>query len=80
MIKTRAGDPVGTPRPQKIYRMAQLPAMTGYCTARIWQLIGEGKFPRGIKLAGGNATGWLESDILAWQQSLVDQRDAEAEK
>lgn len=54
--------------------------MTGYCTARIWQLIGEGKFPRGIKLAGGNATGWLESDILAWQQSLVDQRDAEAEK
>ena len=76
MIKTRAGDVVGTTvtAVQKIIRRADIPAVTGYCIDHIYDLIKADKFPKPIPL-GRRAVGWLESDIAAWQQKCIAARD-----
>ena len=37
-----------------------------------------GKFPRRVKLGGGNRNAWPEAEIDAYLESLVAARDAEA--
>jgi prophage regulatory protein len=56
---------------RRIYRKKQLPEVTGLKSSSIEDLIAKGQFPKPVKLTdSGRAVGWLESDLLEWQQSL----------
>jgi prophage regulatory protein len=59
-----------TERVQKIYRADEVEERSGYCRAYIYELIKADKFPKPIKI-GARASGWLESDLLAWQQARI---------
>jgi prophage regulatory protein len=61
--------------PQRIYRMNDLEPVTGYGREGIKRLLRHGLFPRPIPLGGGRAIGWLESDIVRWQQERIAARD-----
>ncbi len=52
---------------ERIFRLSDLPPLTGYAEDYHWQLIRGGKFPRPIRL-GPNSVGWTESAIKAWQE------------
>lgn len=61
---------------EHILRRNEMKAATGYCIARIYQLIAEGRFPKPIPL-GDRAVGWLESDIVNWQQARIAERNTD---
>lgn len=44
--------------------------LSGLSRATIYRLIKAGKFPRPLSIGTG-AVRWRQSDIVAWQQSLV---------
>ncbi|SHG53367.1 helix-turn-helix transcriptional regulator [Bradyrhizobium erythrophlei] len=48
-----------------------------YSRQWIIELIKAGKFPRSVKL-GEASVGFIESEIDAWIESLIEQRDGEA--
>jgi prophage regulatory protein len=60
--------------PERIIRKSELPNFTGLRRTAIDTLIKAGKFPRPIK-PGERAVGWLESELIAWQQSLIAKRN-----
>jgi len=45
-------------------------------TAKLYQLMNQGKFPRPVRLAGAGVA-WLESDVDGWIADRVAERDAE---
>jgi prophage regulatory protein len=49
-----------------ILRMPQVEAATGLKQSHIYDLISQGKFPRGVKLSS-QATGWFADEIAQWQ-------------
>jgi prophage regulatory protein len=59
----------------KIIRLADLPQFCGLKRTQIEQLIAEGKFPRPVKLSA-HRKGWLEAEVISWQQQRIAQRDA----
>jgi predicted DNA-binding transcriptional regulator AlpA len=53
-----------------------LPKFCGLKRTQILELIAKGEFPRPISLSdGGRSKGWLEHELLAWQQKRIDRRD-----
>jgi prophage regulatory protein len=52
----------------RIIRRAELLRITGVSVASIYRWVGSGTFPAPMKL-GPNATGWLESEVVAWLES-----------
>lgn len=50
-----------------------------YSRAQIWRLEKSGKFPRHIKLGGGNRSAWLESELNNWISQRITERDAVTE-
>ena len=60
---------------ERIYRRPDLPAGTGLSIPYINELVAAGQFPKPIKL-GARASGWLESEVLAWQKARIAARDA----
>jgi prophage regulatory protein len=63
--------------PDTVYRMPELERLTGLRAPTLWQKIREGTFPRPLKL-GGRASGWLASEVAAWQRRRIAERDGEA--
>jgi prophage regulatory protein len=63
--------------PQQILRRDAVERLTGLKRSSIYAKIASGEFPRPIQLST-KAVGWLESDIAAWQDRLIAQRDAKA--
>ena len=63
-----------TGKVQRIFRRNDLPRITGFSIAWVYQLIGRGEFPAPIQL-GERAVGWLESDIAEWQRQRIEERD-----
>jgi prophage regulatory protein len=61
---------------QRIIRKFALPDFTGLRRTTIDTLIKAGKFPKPIPLGERNK-GWLESELIAWQQSLIAKRNGE---
>jgi prophage regulatory protein len=59
----------------KIIRLCDLPQYCGLQRSQIEQLIAEGKFPRPVKLSP-HRKGWLQAELIAWQQQRIAQRDA----
>ena len=63
----------------KFLRIAGVIAATGLGRATIYELMAEGKFPRPVKLmVGSKAVGWLESEIVEWQEARIAERDRAA--
>ena len=51
----------------RIVRMRQVADKLGLSASHIYALIGRGRFPRPFTvIPGGQARGWLESDVNAW--------------
>jgi prophage regulatory protein len=50
-----------------ILRMPQVEAATGLKQSHIYDLISQGRFPRGVKLSS-QATGWFADEIAQWQE------------
>ena len=69
--------PTAVNGPQRVYRMCDLPAVTGLQRSMIEQLVRQKKFPKPITLHdGGKAVGWLGDEIVAWQEQRRRARDA----
>ena len=65
----------------RVIRLSELPIYVGLKRSQIDELIRSGEFPPPIKLSDtGRAKGWLEHEIIAWQQRRIAQRDANAKR
>jgi prophage regulatory protein len=59
----------------KILRRREVERFTGLRRSSIYEGMGDGTFPRAITI-GRKSIGWLESEIIAWQQQRIAQRNA----
>ena len=59
---------------QNILRRDQVERATGLPRSSLYAKIARNEFPAPIRL-GPRAVGWLEGDIVAWQQARIDARD-----
>jgi len=60
----------------KILRRREVEALTGKSRSSLYRDMEAGTFPRPIKLSE-KAVGWVESEVLAWMQARIAERDAE---
>jgi prophage regulatory protein len=58
----------------KVIRLRDLPNYVGLGRTQVEQLISEGRFPKPVKLSTRRIA-WLESEIIAWQQDRIAERD-----
>jgi prophage regulatory protein len=64
-------------RLNRMYRLRELPQFVGLRRTQIGELIKAGTFPKPIPLSdGGRAVAWLETDLIAWQNSRIAARNA----
>lgn len=63
------------PRPRTFIRLKALKAKTGLPESTIYYLQAKGKFPRSVKLSDRIAA-WDESEVDAWLEEKLAQRDA----
>ena len=61
----------------RILRQRQVTEKIGYSPMHIWRLEKAGRFPRRLKL-GPNSVGWVSSEIDAWIEARIAERDAAA--
>jgi prophage regulatory protein len=66
---------------QKIYRLRELQNFTGIRRTVLLDMVKAGKFPKPVKLNdGGRAIGWLEEELIAWQQKIAGKAAKAAEQ
>jgi prophage regulatory protein len=61
------------PQSPTILRRKQVEARVGLRRSTLYQRISEGSFPTPVRL-GPRAVGWLESEITAWLNSRIQER------
>jgi prophage regulatory protein len=54
----------------RFLRMPEVKKLTGLSRAHIYYLAQQGSFPKPYKL-GEKASGWLNSQVIAWMQSKI---------
>ena len=59
-------------------RIADVCRVTGLPRATIYEMVSRGKFPAQVRLSP-RAVGWIESEILEWQQARIEERDGAKE-
>jgi len=59
-------------------RKREVMRRTGLSSTGIYDLMARDLFPKSIKLAGGKAVAWLESDVEQWQQQCLANQAREA--
>jgi prophage regulatory protein len=59
----------------RITRIPEIVKQTGLPKSSIYALLKEGKFPKPVQLSR-RCIGFVESEIQAWIQSRIDDRDA----
>ncbi len=57
-----------------VLRRDEVERVTGLPRSTIYDYMAEGKFPKPIKL-GPKSVGWLESEVLAWREARIAERD-----
>lgn len=69
---------MSTPTAQapRLLRLPEVKARTGLSRSHIYTMEQRGEFPRRVKICSARASGWLESEISAWIESRVAERDA----
>lgn len=66
-------------RLQRLIRLTELPLYVGIKRTVIGELIARGEFPKPVPITdSGRAFAWLESDIIAWQNSRIAKRNSVA--
>lgn len=60
----------------KVLKIKQVAAEINVSVPQVYKLVSLGRFPKPIKL-GERGSGWLTTEIDAWLQSRVDERDEE---
>ena len=61
---------------QTIIRLAETLRRTGLSRSTLYDLQTAGDFPKSIKLPRhGSAVGWLESEVNAWIEARIAERD-----
>jgi len=63
------------PTVRKVLRQRSVCERLGLSRTTVWRMAKEGKFPRAIKLTDGNAFGYYEDEVVAWQQQREAMRD-----
>jgi prophage regulatory protein len=58
-----------------ILRWRPVSAVTGLSRPTIWRLVKLGRFPRPVQLSSAQAVGWVASEVEAWVQARIVQRD-----
>ena len=62
-----------TNQPKRILRFKQVQEVIPFSRSYIYDLINQGKFPKGQKLVrGGQAVGWWASDINEYMVALME--------
>ena len=61
------------PTKDRFLRLSDVKERTGLSRSTIYLNISKGIFPRHISL-GARCVGWLESEIDAWMQARIEQR------
>ena len=70
---------------ERVIRKPELFSRIPLSDPTIWRMERAGKFPKRVKL-GGNAVGWLETEVEAWlaersaDREPVQTRDSEADR
>ena len=60
----------------QIYRRPKVLEVTGWSVSTLYEKVANGSFPKPVKLdPRGRAVGWLETEIEAWQQQRIAERD-----
>lgn len=59
----------------RLIRMKEVISKTGLSRSRIYQYIGEGKFPASVSL-GERSVCWVESEVDKWIENVIGQRDS----
>ena len=60
-----------------ILRLPEVIKITGLSRSAIYDQIAAGRFPKQIKLTS-RSSGWVESEVSSWLDSLIAKRDSEA--
>jgi prophage regulatory protein len=60
---------------RRILRLPEVEAATGKKRSAIYDGIADGTFPKPVPL-GERAVGWIEDEILQWQEARIAERDA----
>lgn len=61
------------PRLVRFLRRDEVERLTGLKRTALRDMCANNEFPRPVKLSdSGRAIGWLESDLVAWQQERID--------
>jgi prophage regulatory protein len=60
---------------QKIIRKPKTLEKTGLSRSRLYAEIQAGRFPKPVKLSA-RAVGWIESEVDAWIESKIAEREA----
>jgi prophage regulatory protein len=55
-----------------IWRLPNVKAATGLGRTKIYNLIKEGRFPKGVRIAGAHAVGWDSAAVQAWVAAQLD--------
>lgn len=72
---------IKTPKLQRIIRQDELPDFVGIKRTAIAEQIKAEKFPKPVKLLdSGYAVGWLEQDIINWQQGRIAKHREQEER
>ena len=58
----------------RIIKLQEVTSMTSLCRTVIYERIKKGEFPPPISL-GSRASGWIQSEIEAWIQKQINERD-----
>ena len=59
----------------RILRRWEVESRTGYSRSTLYKMMAEDRFPKPVRL-GPRAVGWVESEVDAWLQDRLAERDA----
>jgi len=60
------------PFPRMILRIHDLQKVMGLSRTKIYELMAEGKFPKGKRIAGLHAVGWDSLMVESWVNAQLD--------
>ena len=63
-----------TPQVRRFLRIEAVMDRTGLAESTVYMLMAKGKFPRSFRI-GSRATAWDESDVIAWQEARLAERN-----
>lgn len=64
---------------RRLLRLTEVKSRTGKSASSIYAAIAAGEFPRPIKV-GPRTSAWVESEVDAWIEDRIRERDEESER